>query len=239
MTTYTDVDTRTSYRRAIGVFNTRHEVESALYKLRDDRFNLDQITVIAPDSDPATRDAELEVQGETHGNKADEGAATGAATGGALGTIAGLLVGLGTLAIPGIGPILLAGAGATTLATTLAGTAIGAATGGIVGGLVGLGIPEERAKVYNERLTQGHYLVVVTGSPEIIDQAERILKHQGVQEWEVYAADNVEVSAVDDPQRVSTQDSRQFEQAEVVKQGTADTDPKVVIVDHRDDSYRS
>jgi len=43
------------------------------------------------------------------GNKADEGAATGAVTGGAVGGLTGLLVGLGALAIPGIGPVMLAG----------------------------------------------------------------------------------------------------------------------------------
>ncbi|BDI16740.1 hypothetical protein ANSO36C_25420 [Nostoc cf. commune SO-36] len=59
----------------------------------------------------------------------------------------GLLVGLGTLAIPGVGPVLAGGAVATALATTLAGGAIGAAAGGIVGALVGLGIPEDIARV--------------------------------------------------------------------------------------------
>jgi len=76
-------------------------------------------------------------------------------TGGTVGGLTGLLVRLGTLAIPGVGPIMLAGATATAIATAAAGGAIGAATGGILGGLVGLGIPEDRAKVYNDSVLQG------------------------------------------------------------------------------------
>jgi hypothetical protein len=105
-----------------------------------------------------------------------------------------LLVGLGTLAIPGIGPILLAGAAATALATTLAGTAIGAAAGSIAGALIGLGIPEERAQVYSDRMVNGGYLVLIDGTDSEIARAETLLKSQGIQEFGVYNSPNVTVS---------------------------------------------
>jgi uncharacterized protein (TIGR02271 family) len=95
-------------------------------------------------------------------------------------------VGLGVLAIPGVGPIMLAGAAATALATTVAGGAIGAAAGTLVGGLIGLGIPEDRAKIYNDRVSAGEYLVMVTGTKGEIAEAEAILNHRGIQEWGVY-----------------------------------------------------
>src|SRR2546422_9068548 len=41
--------------------------------------------------------------------KAPEGASTGATTGGVIGGVLGWLVGLGTLAIPGVGPLIAAG----------------------------------------------------------------------------------------------------------------------------------
>jgi uncharacterized protein (TIGR02271 family) len=96
------------------------------------------------------------------------------------------LVGIGALAIPGIGPIMLAGAAATTLATTVAGTAIGAAAGTLLGGLIGLGIPEERARAYDARVSAGEYLVIVDGTNAEIARAEVILNHRGVEEWGVY-----------------------------------------------------
>jgi uncharacterized protein (TIGR02271 family) len=149
---------------------------------------MDKVSVVAKDSSHShERLANTEV---THhvGNKADEGAKTGAITGGTLGGITGLLVGLGFLAIPGLGPVMLAGAGATVLATTLSGTAIGAATGGLLGALVGLGIPEERAKVYSDRVAQGDYLVMVEGTDVELRRAEQILHRRGIQEWGVYDA---------------------------------------------------
>ena len=190
MVTRTDTD----YKRVIGVFKTRRETEQALYQLRDRGFDLEQVSVIAPDSDPKSKDADVDVYTHSQGNHADTGAVSGALAGGTLGTITGLLVGLGAIAIPGVGPILLAGAEATALATTLAGTAIGATSGGIIGALVGLGVPEDQAKVYNDRLSQGQYIVLFTGTPRTVEQAEHILHDQGIEELHVYDALQVEVT---------------------------------------------
>lgn len=126
------------YKRAAGLFYSRDEAEAAVSALRDAGYDMDRVSVIAKDADKLDGHETT----EEIGNKADDGAATGAVTGGALGGITGLLIGLGTLAIPGIGPILLAGAEATAIATTLAGAGIGAAAGGLIGALIGLGIPE-------------------------------------------------------------------------------------------------
>ncbi|BAZ51731.1 signal transduction histidine kinase LytS [Nostoc sp. NIES-4103] len=172
-------------RRAIGVFSNRTDVEQALHELKNSGFSMDRVSVIAKDADRRDDIAGTPVQ-ERVGDKSDEGAATGAVTGGVLGGLTGLLVGLGTLAIPGIGPIMLAGATATTLATTLAGAGIGAAAGSLIGALIGLGIPEERARVYNERVERGHYLVIVDGTDAEIATAEAIFHRHRVEEFGVY-----------------------------------------------------
>jgi len=171
-------------KSASGLYYSRDEAEAAVRDLKDAGYNMDQVSVIAKDANQiAGHDTTTGV-----GNKADEGATTGAVTGGTLGGLTGLLVGLGTLAIPGIGPILLAGAGATTLATTLAGAGIGAVAGGLVGALAGLGIPEERAKIYSDRVKSGSYLVMVTGTASEVDHAASIMKRHGVEEFEIYNA---------------------------------------------------
>jgi uncharacterized protein (TIGR02271 family) len=171
-------------RRAIGSFPDRRSAEQAIHELQDSGFSMDRVSIVAKDDD---RDqiAGAEVTDRTD-NKADEGAKVGAVSGGTLGGLTGLLVGLGTLAIPGVGPIMLAGAAATALATTAAGGAIGAATGGLLGGLVGLGIPEDRARAYNDRVSAGEYLVMVDGSAAEISRAEAILSHRGIQDWGIY-----------------------------------------------------
>ncbi len=178
-------------KRAIGTFSNHADAEKALHELRDSNFPMNHVSIVGQDMNRNSSMAGAQGSDRLSdlsddGNKADEGAKKGAATGGAVGGLTGLLVGLGMVAIPGVGPVMLAGAGATALATALTGGAIGAATGGIVGGLVGLGIPEKEAKVYSDRVDQGHYLVMVEGADADVRRAESILSHRGVNDWGVY-----------------------------------------------------
>lgn len=178
-----------NHKRAVGVFSSHLEAESGLNELRNAGFMMNQVSIIAKDVerlDRSSRIGETHVQDLDETTHVDEGAKTGAAAGGAVGGLTGLLVGLGTLAIPGVGPIMLAGATATAIATTLAGGAIGATAGGLIGGLIGLGIPENRARAYHDFVTRGDYLVIVDGTDAEIARAEVILKRRGIREWEVY-----------------------------------------------------
>lgn len=171
------------HQRAVGLFSTQRETEHALHELQAAGFAMDKVSVIARDRHENIGGVEVK---DRVGNKADEGAAAGALTGGALGGLTGFLVGLGTLAIPGIGPLVLAGAEATAIASTLAGGAIGAAAGGLVGALIGWGIPEERARMYSDRVAHGDYLIVVKGTEEEIRLADSILRSRGIREWGIY-----------------------------------------------------
>jgi hypothetical protein len=234
-TTATTAVSRTTdqRKRAIGVFSNRRDVEVALTELRDAGFSMNQVSILAKNADSPDRLAGAEVNTRADaksGNKADEGAKAGAATGAAAGGLGGLLVGLGALAIPGIGPVLAGGAVATALATALTGGAIGAAAGGITGALVGLGIPEDQAKVYNDRLNRGDYLVMIDGTDNEVHQAETILKRRGIKEWGMFGASEVETnrgvaSRVDHPDAGITDAGR-----------TVSDHPEVVVVDRRDET---
>ena len=175
------------YKRACGIFSSRQDTELGLRKLKKHHFPMDNISVVAQNKD-ATYEEDI-VRRERVGNHASQGAGLGVMTGGALGGITGLLVGLGTLAIPGLGPIMLAGAAATTIATTIASSAIGSVAGSLVGGLIGLGIPEERARFYKQRIKQGDRLVIIEGTEDEIRLAEATLKDCGIKEWEIYNID--------------------------------------------------
>ncbi|PSB01874.1 YsnF/AvaK domain-containing protein [Merismopedia glauca] len=190
-------------RRAIGTFPSRPAAEEALHELKNSGFNMEQVSVVAQDSDGNPNIAGTEVIDNT-GNKADDGAKVGAASGGAVGGLTGLLVGIGALAIPGIGPIMLAGAAATALATTLAGGAIGAAAGSLLGGLVGLGIPEEQARAYQNRVSAGEYLVIVDGTDAEIAHAQNILSRRGIQDWGIYDIPNTGNTRTDSVGMVDT-----------------------------------
>lgn len=172
-------------RRSVGVFARRSDAELALQELKAANYPMHYVSVIARDAEKQADIAGVEVKEHT-GNTSEEGAAAGAVSGGALGGMTGLLVGLGLLAIPGIGPIMLAGAEATAIATALAGSAIGAAAGSLAGALLGLGIPEEQARVYSDLVAKGYYLVIVTGTEEEIHLAKMILHHRDIQQWGTY-----------------------------------------------------
>lgn len=182
------------YKRATGLFYSRDEAEAVVRDLKETGFDMDRVSVIARDADKIGGHETT----EGVGNKADDGAATGAVTGGALGGITGLLVGLGALAIPGLGPILLAGAEATAIATTLAGAGIGAAAGGLIGALIGLGIPEEKAKVYNDRVKSGSFLVIVNGTAAEIARAKSVMQKNGVEEFGIYDVPGAKATAATD-----------------------------------------
>jgi uncharacterized membrane protein len=172
-------------QKAIGVFKKRSDVEVALSELKAANYPMDKVSVVARNAEQEEDIVGVKVK-EHSGNKADEGASVGATTGGAVGSLTGLLVGLGLVAIPAVGPIMLAGAGATALATALAGGLIGAAAGSLAGALVGLGIPEDEAKIYSDLVEQGNYLVIVDCNEQEIILAERILRHRGITDWRVY-----------------------------------------------------
>jgi hypothetical protein len=181
-------------QRAVGSFSSYDKTELALHKLKGNDFFMDRVSVIGKDiyhhaeftgakvDDHVINTDEL----DSDENKSGETAADGAIAGASIGGFAGLLVGLGGLLIPGVGPIMLAGATATAIATAISGGAIGALAGSLAGGLIGLGIPEDRAQFYGDRVAHGDYLVIVEGSESDIALAESILNKHGINHWYVY-----------------------------------------------------
>lgn len=217
-------NTTGQYQRAIGVFKTRAEAERVVDAMNAEGINMERVSVVARDADEVSGVSTGLDNTEETGNHSGEGATTGALTGGAIGGIGGLLVGLGALAIPGVGPILLAGAEATAIATTLAGGAIGAAAGGLLGALVGLGIPEERARVYNDRVNAGEYLVMVNSTATDITAAERIMKRHNVEEFEIYGSTG---SALDNPDNLKLYEERLKVNKETVRAGQVSVGKRV------------
>jgi hypothetical protein len=223
------------FKRAVGTFSSKREAEAALNELKSSGFATDRISVLAKDTDRNEKVAgvgvtdrdEMKDRGD---NEAQEGAGIGATAGTVLGGVGGLLVGLEALVIPGAGPFLAAG----TIATTLAGAGIGAAAGAIVGALTGLGIPEEDAKVYDKRVSQGDYLVILEGTEAEIDRAGSILRNRGIQQWNVYdISDNRSSTSGVAPTPIDRQQVNR-PMADASDRYTAD-EPEVKIVDKRDE----
>jgi uncharacterized membrane protein len=117
---------------------------------------------------------DTELEGDTV-NRTAEGAGVGAGIGAALGGISGLLVGVGSLFIPGVGPVLAAGPLVSLLASAGIGAAVGGVTGGLLGALVDMDIPEEHAHQYAEGIRRGGTLVTVRTTEDRADSAVQIL----------------------------------------------------------------
>ena len=156
-----------------GIFATPTSAERAVDHLLSVGFRHADISVLLPDGE-STRTFALEKH-----TKAPEGAATGASAGGVVGGTLGLLAGLGTLAIPGVGPLLAAG----PIMAALAGLGVGGAVGGLVGALVGTGIPEVEARRYETRIRAGNVLVSVHCDTQAkIDAAGDALQATGAED---------------------------------------------------------
>lgn len=169
-------------QRAVGTFASRPEAEKALHELRDSGFDMDKISVVVKNTEGQEQVSGTEYE-KSKGEQAAGGAKAGATAGGVTGGIIGLIPSLGVLAIPGVGPAAEIG---VLLANTLIGGGIGAASGGLLGALIGWGVPEDRANYYNDKLSQGYYVVLVEGTSTEINAAQSILNNQGVRDWEIY-----------------------------------------------------
>jgi hypothetical protein len=136
---------------AFGLYPTQVALEAAIQAFRAAGFRSSDISVLMPRTE-GTRD----LAHEAH-SKAPEAAVAGAGAGAIAGGVLGWLIGLGSLAIPGLGPLVAAG----PIVASLAGAGAAGAAGGLVGALIGIGIPEYEAKRYEGRIRKGHLLLSV------------------------------------------------------------------------------
>ncbi|MCT7984246.1 hypothetical protein NG796_13165 [Laspinema sp. A4] len=174
-------------KRAVGLFPSMEKAAIALCDLKSAGFPMKNISAIARNRNRFRTITPNPMETTTLDNPVQATQLAGVLTGGSLGMVLGLLVTLSILALSGIGPILLAGVEVATVGTVMvAGGAIGAATGGIVGRLMAYGMSNDRAHRYWERVIQGDYLLILTGSDREIALASRILNARGIQEWEIH-----------------------------------------------------
>jgi hypothetical protein len=102
-----------------------------------------------------------------------------------------LLVGLTSLAIPGVGAVVAAGAVGVALLTGLAGTGLSLANfNRLTEAFDKLGVDQADAKVYSERLSSGDYLVIVEGTVEELQQASEVVNQNSIQNWVIYSIES-------------------------------------------------
>ena len=156
-----------------GIYKTREQVEAAVDRFRREGFRNTDISVLFPDNQ-GSKDFAHEKN-----TKAPEGAAAGAGTGVVIGGALGWLAGIGSLAIPGVGPLIAAG----PIMAALAGAGVGGTLGTLVGALVGMGIPEYEAKRYEGRIKQGSLLLSVhCDNSDWVKRAKAVLEETAAED---------------------------------------------------------
>jgi uncharacterized membrane protein len=158
-------------------FDSRSEAERAVSELRNAGVRDSAISIIAQhDGKNTTTDASGTVTNE---GEHTPGLATGIIGGAGVGT----LLGIAALAIPGVGPLVAAGAIASAAipGAALTGAALGAAAGGLTTMPTDHGVSDEDASYYESRINEGGVFVSVdTANAGVSSQtAEDILYGAG------------------------------------------------------------
>jgi hypothetical protein len=163
-------------RMVTGLFRDRESAERAYGSLSSRGYSKDDVNLLMSDETRKRHFADDDRKSEL-GDKALEGAGVGSAIGGTVGATIAAIAAIGTtVALPGLG-LLVAG----PIAAGLAGAGAGGLTGSLIGTLVGSGIPEDRAKHYDEGVRNGGILMGVNSrSDEDADYFENEFRtHRG------------------------------------------------------------
>jgi len=144
-----------------GTFRDRESAERAYQSLTSRGYTKDDINLLMSDETRRKYFSDEEADSGL-GSKAWEGTGVGSAIGGTVGATLAAIAAIGTsLALPGLGLVV-----AGPLAAALAGAGAGGVTGGLIGALVGSGIPEDRAREYEEDIRGGGIVMGVTPRSE-------------------------------------------------------------------------
>lgn len=156
------------------VFDNQTDAERAVSKLRNAGAEDSSISLIAQ-----RNEGEGAVATDGSGGEVAKDIIGTTAAGAGVGT----LLGIAALAIPGVGPLVAAGAIASAAipGAALTGAALGAAAGGVTGMLEDHGVSGEDAGYYQDRINQGGVFVSVDADAGSLNRqtAEDILYSSG------------------------------------------------------------
>jgi len=173
-----------------GIVQNQQLLAVIIGQMRTAGFRAADISILHPET-LGTKDIGIE-----NSTKSPEGAAAGGAAGVVAGGALGWLIGIGSLAIPGVGPLIAAG----PIMAALAGMGAGAVLGGAGGALVGLGIPEYEAQRYEGRVKSGGILLSVhCDDSDWTRRAKSIMEQAGAEDISSSAEASADFSITDKP----------------------------------------
>ncbi|RMF27892.1 MAG: hypothetical protein D6756_01170 [Cyanobacteria bacterium J083] len=174
----------TAEKTISAVFQTEKQVDRVIRRLLDSGVDRDHISVMGRNFESQTR-----ISGFI--SKKDViigGLRSGAIFGSLFGSFLSLLTGVGVLFIPFIGAVVAAGPISSVLLGAATGAIAGSAGAGLASALVTLGMPEDKAAVYETRLKAGEFLLMVEVPADKVTECQQLIQSEGGEEVHINEA---------------------------------------------------
>jgi hypothetical protein len=166
---------------AVAVYKNHVEAEEAVKELQRAGFPMKKLSIVGKDYH-----TEEHVVGYYNtGDRMKYWGKLGAFWGG----IWGLLFGAAVFAIPGIGPVVVAGPVVSWIVAGLEGAVVVGGLSSLGAALYSMGIPKDSALSYEVALKADGYLLIAHGTPEEAEQARGILEGTRAQNVNVHATE--------------------------------------------------
>ncbi len=157
---------------AVAIFQTHAKAEEAVRELQKSGFDMTKLSIIGKDY----HTDEHVVGYYNAGDRMMYWGKAGALWGG----FWSLLFGSAFFAIPGLGPVLVAGPLVAWIVAALEGAAIVGGVSALGAALMSVGVPNNSVLQYETELKNDRLLLVVHGSADEIDSAKSVLSSHGV-----------------------------------------------------------
>jgi uncharacterized membrane protein len=157
----------TTTNSVVAVYDTHEQAEHAIKELQEAGIDMKSLSIAAKD----THTDEHVVGYYNAGDRMQYWGKVGAFWGG----FWGLLFGSAAFAIPGLGPILVAGPLVAWIVAGLEGAVVVGGVSAVGAGLVSIGIPKDSVLKYDVALKTDKFLLIVHGTPDAVDKAKDII----------------------------------------------------------------
>ncbi len=157
----------TATNSVVAIYDTHEQAEHAIKELQQAGVDMKSLSIAARD----THTDEHVVGYYNAGDRMKYWGKMGAFWGG----FWGLLFGSAMFAIPGLGPILVAGPLVAWIIAGLEGAAVVGGVSAVGAGLVSIGIPKDSVLKYDVALKTDKFLLIVHGTQDDIDKAKDII----------------------------------------------------------------
>lgn len=174
----TQLNVSAAERTVSAIFKDREQIDNVIPRLLDRGISRDDISVIGKNFHSETKIAGFITKKDVILGGLRQGAIFGSVFGSAL----ALLTGVGVLFVPFVGTLVAAGPLGAALLGATSGAIAGSAGSGLVSAFVALGLPENKAAVYQTRIEAGEFLLAVEVPTDKSGEIQLLLESAGGEE---------------------------------------------------------